>query len=233
MNRKRAHAVMLGIKRQVSLNAMVYTLAGGSVTPRSIANVRQFGQGAPRFAQKFVLPTELVGYFGDSARRRDSAKIVYQSNRFEKITSSQLYDELHGHFRQGKSWKSTGYIDRWQQRLREAGPIDGMFSTDDILRRCSRLDAIWEQLNAEKLLRINRNRFYWDGIRINVVAGNGFLHAREGLHRMVLAKLCGVKHIPVEVGLVDARIANSFQSHVELVQREAGAGLRDYLRFRR
>lgn len=233
MDRKQAQAMMRKANNQLSANSLIYAVAGSSATPRTVANNRRFGRGAPRFAQKFVLPADLVNHFGDPARRTDSARIVFQGTNLEKIKASQVYAELHDRFCEGRPWESTGYIDRWKKIIGEAGPIDGMSRTEHILQRCNQLDTMWAQLNVEKALRVNRNALYWNGIRINVMAGNHFVHAREGTHRMVLAKLCGVRHIPVEVGFVDAVVAKSFQQLVASVELQAGADLSKYLSIRR
>ncbi len=113
------------------------------------------------------------------------------------------------HWVNGVKWENTGAYEYMEILIAKSkrGIVDGCRTADDIVRRYSKLDEIFNQVKKEGRLRTKReikedkNFRERDGIRIHV-GPNGAFILDGGYHRFAMALILNLKMIPAQVTCV-------------------------------
>lgn len=122
-----------------------------------------------------------------------------------KFTDLGVYQAFQKRIEQGMEWEDTEFY-RGVLRQAESGKsVWSIKNRDDLDRRCRYLDSLYESIKNEGY-RLNRNIHYsaaakntaFDEIDVNI-GRNGEYLFQNGVHRLSIAKILGVKCVPVMV----------------------------------
>ncbi len=117
-----------------------------------------------------------------------------------------LYDCFEAHFLDGVPWSETEFIQEVLEAV-EAGDTTWHTSStrQDVFDRCDELDGIWESITTEGYRRqtavttaLDWRKDYSE-VMVNIGRNGEYLQNAEGKHRLIMARLAGVKEIPVRV----------------------------------
>lgn len=130
----------------------------------------------------------------------------------ERFTDSTIYRSFRAHFAHGVPWTETAFYRETLAAI-EAGetPWDCR-SRDDLRRRCDRLDALYERIDAdgyrtqeelyERGERDVSGRFayrrIWGEIAVNV-GRDGTFYFQDGRNRLAIARVSGLDSVPVVI----------------------------------
>jgi hypothetical protein len=118
-----------------------------------------------------------------------------------KFTDLDVYEAFKQRIREGTEWRETKFYQR-VLRQSEAGRIVwGIKNRDDLDKRCKYLDALYESIK-NKGYRLSRNIYsknvMFSEIDVNI-GRNGEYLFQNGVNRLSIAKILGIKSIPVMV----------------------------------
>jgi hypothetical protein len=178
---------------------------------RDTINRSSFGPGAPRFAELlWVDPTEVQLYARKGSSLWQSATIIDQSlisSRHLGIDGDPVLTAAIARWQEGMSWEQTGEIERMMRAITRHGERGGCRTKQDIVRRCARLDKLFETIAREGRLRTqselsNRRFREIGGIGIDIGPNGTLIRSSNGRHRFAIARILGLKTIPVRIGTV-------------------------------
>lgn len=125
------------------------------------------------------------------------------------ITDDIVYESFYCRFVEGKSWDETGYVEFLSTDVSEHGGQ----TREEALDRCERLDQLYayiDEYGYKSQAELERKAALVDGltssvrpaayreIAVNITRNSEFVwHA--GMHRLVIAQLLEIDHIPVRV----------------------------------
>lgn len=129
-----------------------------------------------------------------------------------------IYSGLKSHFKDGRSWKETEFIQNLLYSVKEDPPVwHGCESKQDIFDRCARLDELYDKIknsgyksrkdlsqedndHMRYIPKLNPMRFYYlyDEVVCNVGRDGEFLFV-GGHHRLSIAKILNLDQIPVRI----------------------------------
>ena len=178
-----------------------------------LRNRARYGAGAPRFAELvWIDPStcsrrldEAVGFrASDSGRVEDGA---WPTEKLLPVMDSPRMQACVARWVDGLPWEETGYIERMEQHIRRKGSQDGCRTRQEILDRCRRLDAAFEQIRREGRLRtrqeLDPSAFREQGgIMVSVGPGGELVRCSNGYHRFAMARILGLPRIPAQIGVV-------------------------------
>jgi len=177
---------------------------------RDRVNRRRHGPSAPRFAERLWVDPSMVrsvmvhgSALGNSARVSDD----FPASLIAPLDGDAVFVAAVAHWVDGLSWEQTGEIERMERAIRAKGPIKGCRSRADILRRCARLDEIFQTVEREKRLRTQAEAEPGTfrevgGIGMHIGPGGVPIRAANGRHRFAMARILGLPPIPVRIALV-------------------------------
>lgn len=145
----------------------------------------------------------------------------------QEFESLDVYRAMQDHFLDGRPWSETDYYQRVLGQVLGGYHKRGMTSRADVDARCADLDRLYRTIRDEgyKALPTIRPRpFPWTGYEDEVsirIGRDGDLLFEDGRHRLAIAKLLGVKRIPVKV-TVRHRLWFSFVRRVQDYARDHG-----------
>lgn len=173
------------------------------------ANRRQYGIGAPRFAELLWVPLEQLQYAVKAGNTKQSARIIHRwpEDKAVPIGDLQTIQACLRHWRDGVSWEQTGIYDQMLASIRERGKVDRMRSLDDIRLRYRQLDQLYQEImNAGGLsprLELIKGNFREEGGILVHIGPNGAPYfGRKGHHRLAIALASGSAFIPAQLGVV-------------------------------
>lgn len=180
---------------------------------RDRANERRYGPEAPRFAERLWIDPLAVEHFvvaGSSLS--DSGRVTFDDfaeGQRQPIDDDPIMQAAVARWRDGRPWEETGEIERMERAIRRKGPIKGCRTHADIMARCARLDAIFSMIQRERRVRAQPEldpRAFREvgGIGAHVGPDGVPIRAANGRHRFAMARILGIRSIPVRVGLVHA-----------------------------
>ena len=168
-----------------------------------------YGPQAPRFAERLWIDARSVASFLPRGTVWWSARV-----RSDWPTGSQLpmdedpvYRIAVARWRDGLPWEETGEIELLERSIARSGHHDGARTREDILRRCARLDELYRTVERERRIlphgQVVRGAFReMGGIGMHIGPGGEPVRGFNGRHRFAIARLLGLRTIPVRVGLV-------------------------------
>jgi hypothetical protein len=175
---------------------------------RRIANVIRFGANAPRPNERiWIDPSEVRYALGGLPVL--SGHVV---DRWPPADPVPFDEHVHvrfalAHWRDGVPWEETGALDYMLEQIRRRGRQDGCFDLDDVRRRYERLDELFETIRRERRLRTQSEldpsvRDEDGGILIHIGPAGEPAIGDSGKHRLTIAKLLGLTHVPARIGYV-------------------------------
>ncbi len=140
----------------------------------------------------------------------DSGRVAFHdftAGRREAIDEDPVLRAAIAHWRDGLAWEESGEVQRMEEAIRHKGPIKGCRTRADILARCARLDEIFATIQREGRVRpqaelepgVFREA---GGIGVHLGPGGVPVRAANGRHRFAMARILGLRSIPVRIGLV-------------------------------
>jgi hypothetical protein len=111
------------------------------------------------------------------------------------------------HFRDGVPWEQTGIYDYLMGDIRRKGTADGMRSLAELEERYADLDRLYAE--TKELGRFRRRReldTYFrrehGAIYIHIARDGTPLKAGGGIHRLIIARILGLKQVPAQLGVI-------------------------------
>lgn len=182
--------------------------------PHDVRNRCAYGYGAPSYAGRvWINPLQCNEVLLDGSIRRGHTGCVLDGewddataplSTMEKIRACEL------HWEHKLTWEETGIYEHMLHLIREKGRADGCRTLDDIVSRYARLDALFDQISQERILK-SRTELQQSGFRamgevyVHVGRGPRLLFGRGGNHRLAAARIAGLQCIPAQLGVVHRR----------------------------
>jgi hypothetical protein len=179
-----------------------------------VKNVLTYGIYAPRFGERLfadpfdinvrITSRDLPGY-------TKSAKVVVDSWPHEKHTPiiGREYKSaaLFRRWEQGFTWEKSGYIHFMMQRIEAGNNEYGLRNYDDVLARCDMLDAIFNEIKKEGRMKTQKElkkKSFREigGVMVSISDRGELVKTNGGNHRHIIARILGLKKIPVVIGNV-------------------------------
>ncbi|THE65144.1 hypothetical protein D8Y22_07940 [Salinadaptatus halalkaliphilus] len=113
----------------------------------------------------------------------------------ECVTGSAKYNAVFDRYEHGCRWEETGIYDEISERAARTGSYDGCTTRDDIERRYERIDALYERIKAEGY----EDDGSLDQVCVNIGRDGEIMFNGNGNHRLFIAKVLGIREIPVRV----------------------------------
>ncbi len=207
---------------------------------RDRENRSVFGAAAPRTAELiWVDPKKINFYLEDLPEglsiRRISGRIVDFERRglhFSPLEDLVQVKSSLMHWRDGLPWEKTPDFIRGMSRVKLLRAGIRRNTKSAILRRYRKLDELYQRIEKERSFKTQKQLKRWNfreygGVQVGIDGAGRFAVMRgSGLHRVTIAKLLDLPHIPAMVGLVDVNAI----SYLELLRQppetgsEAGGG---------
>jgi 2-polyprenyl-3-methyl-5-hydroxy-6-metoxy-1,4-benzoquinol methylase len=126
--------------------------------------------------------------------------------RFEDLDVYGAFKQVH---LEGKDWRETVYYQRILDALNKGEILWGCANENDLQQRCKNLDELFQTIKKEGYKTqhsLLRSQHFVDliaiGDEVTVNVGrDGDLLFSNGAHRLAIAKLLGIKQIPVKIAV--------------------------------
>lgn len=128
----------------------------------------------------------------------------YDLYRADGFTESTFFRSLQAHFDDGVDWEDTPFVARCLTLAERGEPSwRSLTSSDAILERCAKIDALYEQIrssgyHSQQALGEPSIQRVTDEVVVDI-ARDGQLLFVNGRHRLAISKLLGLESIPVGV----------------------------------
>ena len=118
---------------------------------------------------------------------------------FEK--TMDIYDAFRKRVNEKTEWRDTEYYKRILKEVKSGNFLYGIRNKIDLDERCKYLDSLYVNIKNSGY-RLNRNNYHsnitFNEIDVNI-GRNGEYIIRDGVHRLSIAKIIGIKYVPVTV----------------------------------
>ena len=118
-----------------------------------------------------------------------------------KFTDLDIYKAFKKRIEKGVEWQDTKFYKRVLRQVESGRVIWACKNKDDLDKRCKHLDSLYQGIK-NKGYRLNRNIYdknaEYDEIDVNI-GRNGEYLFQNGRHRLAIAKILGIKYVPVMV----------------------------------
>jgi hypothetical protein len=192
------------------------------VAARDLENRRRYGRGAPHtFERIWIDPAgceQRVQGFDD----RRSGRVVGGDWDLDNPPTDELpkmaFCRLH--WEAGVPWEDTGMFDYLLERIeRQDRSLYGCRTLDDLRLRYQMLDDVFEQVRREGRLRTRdeveagaiRER---GGIVVHIDRWGQPVFAKEGCHRLAMARALDLRSVPAQVGIVHPDALDTWRAHL-------------------
>ena len=127
--------------------------------------------------------------------------------RVVDLCDNSIIRRAYDRFLLGKSWDEIGEIDWLRSNINYHGSQDGCTSEADITDRLNNLDSLYATLQSERKFKLqkelNKKAFRErGGICVAIGRKGDLIWMGDGAHRLTIAKIIGLKLIPVAIILV-------------------------------
>ena len=175
------------IRAAVQLRGIVDPNRTLQVDPEAIQEACIWDWGFPK---KVADRGKVLG--GDWDRRRRS------------FARSDVYRAMVDRFTRGRAWEETDYYRRLLRHVAEGANKRGMTSRSDVDARCDKLDRLYESIREHGYKAVvDREvspQFPHGENEVSVrISREGDLLFEDGRHRLSIAKVLGIRRIPVKV----------------------------------
>ena len=142
-----------------------------------------------------------------------------------KFTDLDIYQAFKQRINEGMAWQDTKFY-KINMSYIESGQVRwGCKNKDELDKRCSYFDSLIESIK-KKGYQLNRNIYYnveFDEVDVNI-GRNGEYLFQNGRHRLSIAKILGIKKIPVMV-LVRHKKWQDFREYIYSYVQDHGGKL--------
>ncbi|SFC06704.1 hypothetical protein [Tropicimonas isoalkanivorans] len=198
---------------------------------RDLKNRAMYGRDAPQSDECVFVDPDAVR-FAYSSRRNAEAPVFRRSHSglvkggdwdlsVTPLKNGTKEIACIAHFRDGVPWEETGIYDYLMADIHRKGTADGMRSLAELEERYADLDQLYAE--TRELGRFRRRheldsyfRREHGAIYIHIARDGTPLKAGGGVHRLIIARILGLRRVPAQLGVI----------HAEAVK----AGLMDRLR---
>jgi len=184
---------------------------------RDWVNRWRYGSGAPRCAERvWIDPREVVERvrLRDRKGRKLPTGSVVSLDRFDgamkrsPVRSSRKVRACIEHWRDGVPWEETGVLDTMRRRMDRPRGWKRSAREHGVEELYRSLDRIFETVRDEGRLRtrveIDPDSFREEGgIAISIDGAGRLLHSGNGHHRLAIALVLGLSHIPAQLHVID------------------------------
>jgi len=177
---------------------------------RDIFNAIKYRGRAPLAAQCIeVNPRKVKFVLRGLIPKHMSGKVVdgdWDLHR-RKIKHHPKFKYCVARFVEGVDWERAGAYAHMQTLIGKYKTHDECSNLDDVVARYKRLDRLFDQAKADRKLKTQKElrRFAfreYGGIYIHIDRNGDPLFGKGGWHRLMIAKILGLKAIPAQVGIV-------------------------------
>jgi hypothetical protein len=182
-----------------------------------VPNILRHGWHAPRWSQRISVQPRAVVRAVYGWHDRHSARVIETDWCFHRHRVSEL-PKIRAcwlHWNDGVPWAQTGAYDYMMDIIEERGSLDGCTNIADVRARYQRLDRDFARVRAEGRLRSRpevaaRTFRELGGIRIHLYRGGEPVFSGTGGHRLAMAQILDLDHIPVQLGVVHREVVEEF-----------------------
>lgn len=175
-------------------------------------------KNTPNPARVYWISPQRIMYHTNYLKNKNAETIPFPNRVFEKkmrgkvvdgnwditnykFTDLYVYEAFKRRIREGVEWQDTKFY-KGLLRAAESGRfVWGIKNKDDLDNRCKYLDSLYESIKNEGY-HLNRNicdkNSTYDEIDVNI-GRNGEYLFQNGVHRLSIAKILGIKYVPVMV----------------------------------
>lgn len=118
-----------------------------------------------------------------------------------KFTDLTVYKALQERILRGVKWQDTDFYGKVLDHIKSGRFVWGIRNETDLKKRCKYLDSLYENIrtNGYRLnRRVHEGNIDFDEIDVNI-GRNGEYLFQNGVHRLSIAKILGLKYVPVMV----------------------------------
>ncbi|MFD0980807.1 hypothetical protein [Tropicimonas aquimaris] len=113
------------------------------------------------------------------------------------------------HFLNNVCWEETGIIDYLMSDVHRKGSADGFSTVEEIKARYARMDALFEDIRRSGRMKTRAEldsylRREHGGVYVHIARDGTPLKAGGGTHRLIIAKLLGLRRMPAHLGVIHA-----------------------------
>jgi len=187
---------------------------------RTGVNTLRYGIGAPRPGQRLLIdPGSLTKRY--MASKNNHRPFMTHENGLVLNSDWDLargdilrylkFRACKEHFCKNTSWEDTGIFDHMYEQIAKNGVYDNCRTRQDVIARYARLDELWDVTvrNKEMPEVATLHESTNDEILVHVDRIGRLLFGSRGTHRLSIAKLAGVKTLPVALGWVHIKAVQS------------------------
>jgi SAM-dependent methyltransferase len=156
---------------------------------------------SPNRITKCLSPENRKGYFNSEKMRGRIIGGDWDRTNYEFANTIDVYEAFRKRVRERIDWQDTEYYKRILKEVKSGNYLYGIKNKADLDERCKYLDSLYENIKKEGY-RLNRNIYHknitFDEIDV-CIGRNGDYIFRDGIHRLSIAKIIGLKYVPVTV----------------------------------
>lgn len=172
----------------------------------------------PNPARVYWISPQRIIYHTNYVKNNDSETIPFEDRVFEKkmrgkvvdgnwdisiykFTDLKVYQAFKKRIEDRIKWQDTEFYKRMLTLAESGRYFWGVKNKDDLDARCNYLDSLYEKIKNEGY-RLNRDtaniNATYDEIEVNI-GRNGEYLFQNGVHRLSIAKILGIKYVPVMI----------------------------------
>lgn len=183
---------------------------------RDQLNWLRFGKQAPKSDECiFICPADVTRIYarhkGAAFRPRHSG-IVRGGDwdlHTNPLSENRKHKACRAHFENGVPWTETGITKTMMDRVEKNGIFDGCRSFQDILKRYSRMDEMFDALQVSRFLQpmTERSEYFrreHGGVFVHIDRHGLPILAGNGNHRMAMAQILELDWMPALLGVIHA-----------------------------
>jgi len=174
----------------------------------------------PNPANIYWIPTERIAYHTNYVGNRTPETVPLEDRSFPnsekirgkvlsgnwdvtnyKFTDLDAYRAFKERIEKGAEWRDTDFYKNILTRIESGQYVWGLKNIADLDKRCEYFDWLYEKIKNEgyKINRsIHNKNTTFDEITVNI-GRNGEYLFQDGRHRLSIAKILGIKYVPVMV----------------------------------
>jgi hypothetical protein len=167
------------------------------------------GPLAPRWAERIWIDPRRCEWVSPALDRgrRLSGRVAGGTWAMEPLDTVVKLQMAEQHWRTGATWEEVGAYDFMMEHVADLADRDGIRTMADVVRRCERLDRMFETMRAEGRLRTRaelpgRSLREHRGVYIHIDHAGSPVFGNGGSHRLAAARVLGFAEIPAQLGAV-------------------------------
>lgn len=182
---------------------------------RDLRNMVSGGSAFPRAHERiWIDPTRLTRVYTRNPKqtpdykRRHSGMVLAGDwdQHTEPLDESWKVAACLSHFRDGVPWEKTGVYDRMQEMIAERGVFDSCRTSNDIIKRYRKIDALYADIRKtgfrdETVRKFGALRLP-EGVYVHLDRNGTPIFGAIGNHRIGIARALGLTRIPAQLGVV-------------------------------